>query len=102
MFGLPGVQTMKTLILITALIIPVIASADYNNSQYWQMERNMQHRQIINEMQNMRREQERANRQAEMQYWNQQNQQRQQNIWHNWPQPQPQFYQIQPIRKFGQ
>lgn len=100
MFGLPGVQTMKTLILITALIIPVIASADYNNSQYWQMERNMQYRQIINEMQNLRREQERANREAQTRFLIEQQERQQEQIWHNWPYQQPQ--QFYPIRPFGQ
>lgn len=93
---------MKTLILILALLMPIIANADYNNSQYWQMERNMQQRQIINEMQSMRREQERANREAQTRFLIEQQQRQQEQIWHNWPQPQQQFYPIQPIRHFGQ
>lgn len=84
---------MKMLLLM-ALLMPITCMA-IDNSTYWQMQQNLQQQRIINEMQNMRREQERANRQAEMQYWNQQNQQRQQNIWPQYP-----IYSIQPIQPF--
>lgn len=84
-------------IFLPLMLLSLSASAD--NNQYWQQQQIMQQQQIIREMQNMRWAQERANREAQNQYWQQQ---RQQNIWHQWPQPQQQFYPIQPIRPFGQ
>lgn len=84
---------MKMLLLM-ALLMPISAMA-LDNSQYWQMQQNLQQQRIIMEMQNMRREQERANREAQTQYWLQQNQQRQQNIWPQYP-----IYSIQPIQPF--
>lgn len=87
-------------IFLPLMLLSLSASADnFYNHQYWQQQQIMQQRQIIQEMQSMRWAQERANREAQNQYWQQQ---RQQNIWHQWPQPQQQFYPIQPIRPFGQ
>lgn len=87
-------------IFLTLMLLSLSADADnFYNNQYWQQQQIMQQRQIIQEMQSMRWAQERANREAQNQYWQQQ---RQQNIWHQWPQPQQQFYPIQPIRPFGQ
>lgn len=82
------------MLLLMALLMPISAMA-LDNSQYWQMQQNLQQQRIIMEMQNMRREQERANREAQTQYWLQQNQQRQQNIWPQYP-----IYSIQPIQPF--
>lgn len=83
---------MKKLLLIIGLLIPISCLA-LDNSQYWQMQQNLNQQQIIREMQAMRREQERANSELQNQYWMQQRQLQQQNIWH----PQPQFYPIRPI-----
>jgi len=54
-------------IFLPLMLLSVAASAD--NNQYWQQQQLMKQQQIINEMQSMRWAQERANREAQNQYW---------------------------------